>query len=161
MNEIIIRRYREQDIPQILSYVQECLIEDRGDKEYTNHYKDVDFDRQKVHNTFIHRINDPDFFCNLIFADEDIVGGLCAYVAEPFFSSDRIAYDQLLYITPTFHNVKAVIRLFKSYIEWAERRNTIECRMCSSTGYNQEGFTKLCQRMGFTQFEVGFARRFI
>lgn len=158
--EIRIRRYNQQDIEPCLDHIENFLTEDRGKENYVNHYKAIDFDRQKMHNILNRRHNDIDFFCNLIFADEEIVGGLCAFVAEPIYSSDRIAYDQLVYVTPTFRNVKAVIRLLQTYIEWAQRRSVVECRLTSSTGFNQQGFTKLCQRMGFTQFEVGFVRRF-
>lgn len=157
---LTIRRYKKEDISKCLYHIEQFLNENRGDESYTNHYKDIDFNYEKMHNILTKRINDIDFFCNLIFDGNEIVGGLCAEVAEPIFSSERIAYDQLFYVTPSFHNGKAVIRLFQTYIEWAKRRNVVECRMCSSTGYNQEGFTKLCQHMGFTQFEVGFARRF-
>jgi len=160
MAKVVIKRYRIEDIEGILDHIHNFLVEDRGQEGYENHYKNIDFDRSKVYNTLINRVNDIDFFCNLIFLDQDIVGGLCAYVAEPFFSSERIAYDQIFYVTPTFANVPAVIRLLRTYVEWAEQRNVVECRMCSSTGYNQEAFTKLCQLNGFTKFEVGFARRF-
>lgn len=160
MTKIVIRRYRQEDIVPMIERVEDFLNENRGVEGYENHYKHIDFDKQKVYNTLESRINDPDFFASLIFCDEEIVGGLCAYIASPFYSSDRIAYDQIFYITPTFLSVKAVIRLLQTYTKWAQQRNAVECRMCSSTGFKQEAFTKLCQLNGFKQFEVGFARRF-
>ena len=160
MAQITIRRYTVQDIDKIITLIEDFLQEDRGDVSYENHYKSIDFDKQKVYSTLINRHNDPDFFCHVVLCDQEIVGGFCAYIAQPFFTTDRIAYDQLLYITPTFVNVRAVIRLIQKYVEWASQRNVVECRLCSSTGYNQEAFTKLCKYTGFKSFEIGFVRRF-
>ncbi len=136
------------------------MEENRGDDSYTNHCKAIDFDRTKVYNQLVSRVNDIEFFLNVIEEDGEIVGGMCAYTAAPFYSFRKVAYDQLVYVKPTYRSAKAVIRLIQSYIRWAERRDVVECRLCSSTGYKQESFTKLCQRLGFTQFEVGFSRRF-
>lgn len=160
MAKISIRRYTLEDIPRMLDLVEAFFNENRNSEEYTNHYKAIDFDRKKVYSILESRINDPDFFANLIYLDEEVVGGLCAYIATPFYSSDRIAYDQIFYITPTFTNVSAVIRLLRIYVKWAEQRKAVECRMCSSTKYKPEAFTKLCKLTGFEQFEIGFARRF-
>jgi hypothetical protein len=92
--------------------------------------------------------------------DENIVGGLCAELSTPVYSSDLIAYDQILYTVPDFNNVKALIALIKSYVKWAENIGAVEARLCSTTGYKQDGFTKLCNRFGFEQFGIDFARRF-
>lgn len=160
MSNIKIRRYTSADIEQCIVQVQQFLVEDRTNDGYENHYKNIDFDAKKVYKMLSQHVNDIDFFLNIITVDEEIVGGLCARVMSPFYSKDRIAYDQIFYITPEFKNLRAVMKLFKSYVEWASRRNVVECRMCSSTGFNQEGFTKLCQRLGFKQFEVGFSKGF-
>lgn len=160
MATICIKRYTIEDIDKIIHYAKEFVSNDRGKSDYECHFKNVDIDEEKVYNIFINRINDVDFFCNLIFYDQEIVGGLCADVAQPFFSSKRIAYDNFLYVTPTFVNVRAVTRLIQTYIDWAAQRDVVECRLCSSTGFNQKAFTKLCQLKGFKQFEIGFAKGF-
>ena len=159
MTQLILRRYKKEDIEQCIVQTQAFLIEQRKGK-YQNHYKELDLDTEKMYNGLVSRLNDPDFFLNIITADKEIVGGLCGYIASPMFSNHRIAYDQMFYITPKFKNLKAVMKLIQSYIYWAEQRDAVECRLCSSTGFNQQGFTKLCQRNNFTQFEVGFVRKF-
>lgn len=157
---VTIKRYTAQDIQQCIISVEKFLTEDRTQNGYENHYKKLDIDKQKMYNLLYSKLSDPDFFCMLVFEDSEIVGGLCAYIAQPIFSSDRIAYDQLFYMQPDFKNLKAVVRLLSKYVEWAKERGAIECRMCSSTGYNQQGFTKLCNRYGFKQFEIGFVKEF-
>ncbi len=160
MSKIIIRRYKKSDVSVLIDLIERFLLEARGKAEESNHYKDIDMDKEKVYTLLNRQITNKDFFLNVVTKDDEIVGGLCAYIAEPIFSSKKIAYDQIFYMVPEYSNLRCTIKLFKTYINWAERQGAIECRMCSSTKINQQGFTKLCTKMGFEQFEVGFARRF-
>lgn len=160
MSKIIIRRYKLQDIVTIVELIDRFLLESRGKNNESNHYKDIDMDKDKVYTLLNRQIKNQDFFLNVVIKDDEIVGGLCAFIAEPIFSSQRIAYDQIFYMVPEYSNLRCTLKLFKTYINWAKEREAIECRMCSSTKINQQGFTKLCTKMGFEQFEVGFARRF-
>lgn len=156
---IVIRRFKESDLEHALDVLQNFFDEDRG-IDYENHHKAIALDRKKMYNKLVLHLKDPDFFCSFIFQDEKIVGGLCASIDSPIYSSERIAYDHLFYVSPEFKHIPAVIRLLKEYMKWAERRNVLECHLCSSTLYKQDAFTKLCKKMGFNQFEIGFARRF-
>lgn len=158
MTKIIIRRYVRDDIPIIIQWIVTHITGDGRD--YDNYYKDLDVNEDKLYKYLIQHLHDPDCFGNLILKDEEIVGGLYAHISEPVFSSRRIAYDQMLYVVPTFHSVKAVLRLVQSYIDWSERRGAVECRLENSSGYNQRGFGALCKRLHFVHFREGYARRF-
>jgi hypothetical protein len=158
-NALLLRRYKRTDIPAMIAMVQASLIENRS-QAFDHHYKGLDFDAEKVYKVLDRNVHNKDFFCLLLVQSEEIVGGLAAEIAEPMFSSSRIAFDHFLYIHPDHTNLRAVVRMIKNYICWAEDNNAAECRLCSSIGYNHEGFTKLCKYLKFNQFEIGFARRF-
>lgn len=157
---IVIRRYVEEDIAQCIVSVQDFFENNRGDETYSNDQNHIDFSTEKLYKVLKSNVDNLDFFLNVITDNEKIVGGLCAFIGSPIFTDDRIAYDQILYTAVDFNNLKAVTRLISSYVEWAKRRGVKECRLCNSTGFNQRGFTTLCKRNGFKQFEVGFAKRF-
>jgi hypothetical protein len=160
MSKIILRRYQEKDIRDCVKKIQQFLTEDRGEESYTNHYKNFHFDVKKTERMLKRGLYNSKFFCHLIIKDEEIVGGLCANIGELSCFSDAVAYDELLYIVPEFKNLKALFKLIEEYCFWAQECGAIEARLCSSTGFNQEGFTKLCNKLNFHQFEIGFARRF-
>lgn len=153
----MIRRYREGDIPTCISHIQNYL-EGNTYTEGNDHYKGLDFSTSKMYKVLIDNLADVRFFCNLIIADENVVGGLCAYVAEPIFSNRTFAYDQFLYVVPEFKNYKAVFRLIKSYTDWAKRRDVAQCYLRTSTLYRSDSFAKLCKRLGFEKYEIGFAK---
>ena len=155
-----IRRYKQSDIETIIQHVKNFLSENRGDETYTNHFKSIDFDEARLYKKLNDNVYNVEFFLNIIEVNEEIVGGLCATVAQPIYSNQTIAYDQLLYTTPHYNVVRAVTELINSYVEWSKRRGVFECRLCSSTGFKQDGFSILMKRAKFQQFEIGFAKRF-
>lgn len=159
MAKIVLRNYDAQDISAMIELTAQFLSEDRGSEGYVNHFKALDFNPKKLQDALNRGLNNPHFFCSLITEDEEIVGGLCATIGAPFYSSDLIAYDEIFYIRPDFTNLKAVFRLVGRYVNWARDTGAVECRLCSSTGFNQHGFTILCKRLGFSQFEIGFMRK--
>ena len=154
-----IRRYNLDDIPQMINHVSNFLTENRG-KDYQNHFASIDFAPDKLYEVLKSNVNNIEFFTNLIIADGEVVGGLCAIVAAPIYSNQKIAYDQLLYVTPRYNVVRAVRELIKSYVEWAERRGVHHCRLASSTGFNTKAFGMLCKRSGFIENETGYMRKF-
>ena len=152
-----IRDYKQEDIPTLVEGIGDYLSGETY-AEGNTAFKGLAYDHEKMYKTLNEHLSNVDFFCKLIIADEEIVGGLCAYVATPIFSSDRFAYDQLLYVLPKFKDNTAVIRLIQSYTEWAKSRKVKQCYLRTSTLYKETGFTKLCQRLGFSHYETGFAK---
>lgn len=153
-----IRRYSVEDIEAILNHLEQFFNENRG-QDYENHYKHIDFDREKLYNHLKMNVNNVRFFLNVIEVDEEIVGGLCASVMRPFYSSDLIAYDQIIYTVPSYNVVSAVQELIKSYIRWSERRGAVECRLCSTTGFKERAFAALAKRNKFVPIGTDYARR--
>lgn len=153
-SKVVIRRYTEKDIKRCVAGVAEYI---RDGKYGNDYYKGLAFDVDKLRRVLEIHIDDVNFFCNIIVKDDEPVGGMCAYVATPIFSSERFAYDQFLYVLPTFKHLTAVPRLVKSYIAWSKRRNVRFCYLRTSTLYRADSFAKLCKRLGFNHYETGFA----
>lgn len=155
--KLVLRRYKEEDIKQCIVHVKRYT---NGEiySEGNSHYKGLDFDEEKMYKVLSSHVNDVNFFCDIIVADTEIVGGLCAYVATPIFSSETFAYDQFFCVSPDIKHSTAALRLIKSYIKWSERRKVKQCYLRTSTLYNETGFTKLCKKLGFEHYETGFAK---
>ena len=119
--------------------------------DFDNNYAGLDIDSEKLYNTLVRRENDPSFHPDIVLHDGEIVGALCAEIGAPFYAKTRIAYDHILYIFPDFQHPKLIFRLINRYRDWAKGQGADKIILSSSTGHNFDGFTKLCQRMGFEQ----------
>lgn len=157
---IVIRRYTEEDIPQMLSIIETFLAEDRF-MGYENHYKGIDFDKQKVYNILKSRIDDHSFFTNIVInEDGKILGGLCGQIVPYIFSRETVANEWLFYFDPKFTNLTVLFALIKSYVDWAERCGVREVQLCSSTGFKEKHFENLMTYIGFKPYMSGYSRRF-
>lgn len=155
---LLIRQYIRKDIEELLDEVGAYVKDETYNQETQDYFKGLDFSREKLYNFFIQHLHDKDVFVNLIFEDEKIVGGLCAYIASPIFSTTTYAYDQLLYVKPGFSHPTAIITVIKRYEKWAKARGASVCYLRTSTLYRLEEFTKLCNKLGYKHFETGFAK---
>ncbi len=134
------------------------FLDDTRDGE--NYFKGVAIDKKKLYNLLEGNERNILFFCNVIEDDKgEIQGCLTAFVMELIFSKECIAADQVLFVSPDYNKPKAVSELIKTYIEWAERRNVRDVYLRNSTGIKQKEFGLFCERLGFTQFEVGYSKR--
>lgn len=154
---VTIRRYEQSDIGVLLDLIEEFLYQSR--EGAINHFSYVDFDRSKVYDILNRRLQDKDFFCSVVVKDGTIVGGLAGSVDELVFSRQLIAVEWLLYFSPQFSSVKAVLRLVTSFVTWAKSRNAVEVQIANSSGYKQEKFAGLMKLAGFTQSMIGFNKR--
>lgn len=156
----VIRRYTEKDIPEMIRCVQ-LFLEEQRTQDQRNHFFGIDLDEEKVYKWLKLHVNDVCFFTNIVIDEnEEIIGGLCGQVVEYIFSRDLVAIDHLLWFNKEKSNLRALLALIKSYVDWAERRGVREVQLRTSTGYKQQGFYNLVTRQGFEQFGVGFSRRF-
>lgn len=154
-----IRRYRHTDIPAMVTMVQQFLLHQIGDQ--TNYFADIDFDERKVYDLLRSNVHNPDFFCNVVLDDADIVvGGMAGQIVEFIFSRDKVAKDLILFMSPEIRSPKLVIRLVKTYVTWAQKLGAREVQFSNSTGFKQEAFGALAKMLKFQQFEIGFSRRF-
>lgn len=160
MSGLVIRRYTKADIPQMVCLVKQFLLEERV-FGYQNHFYGIEFNSERIINVLLNGLNTPDeFFTNIVINNDGvIVGGLTAIIVPFIFSDERVAKDYLLYFIPEFSNTKALFALINSYVKWAQSNNVREVQLASSTGFKEEKFNKLMEKLNFRQFEVGYARR--
>lgn len=153
----VIRPYRVTDIRGILLCLERFLHDQRTQQSYTNHYNKFDFNTEKVYNMLMKRVDDPKFFLDIIEEPgPQIRGGLCGEIMPLIFSDELIAYDHILYIDPGFKNNKALLRMILRYKTWAKDEGAVAWRLCSTTGFKQEQFAKLCQKLKMKQIGIDF-----
>ncbi len=151
-----IRRYQLADIDKLIALLEEFFNESR-DTDYQNSYYGLDFDKEKVYNLLKSNEKNIRFFGNVIEDDDgEIVGGCFATLAQFIFSQEVVADEKILYIKSGYNNVTALLKLLKSYITWANNRGVKRIQIGTSTGYKQDKFGKLLERLGFEQFAVGY-----
>lgn len=153
----MIRRFRTEDIPEMLDVIHEFLGK-------SGNYKRIKFHRDKVRYMLSQNVNNSRFFCNvgveMVNDDEKIIGGLCAQVFEYSFSKEIYTADHLFYITEDRRGLRLATDLVEGYVEWAKKRGARECRLANSTGYKVEAYGKLCERLGFENLGPMYQMRF-
>lgn len=146
---MIIRRYQKQDVPTLLQMLKKAIPESR--------YAGVPIDDKMVVDTLMGNVNNSQYFCNVIEADNgELVGILLASVVRYPFSRYVFASDQITYIDPEHRNLKAITELVGSYVEWGKERGVMEVRWSQSTAEKTESFKKLAERLGFKHIGAHF-----
>ena len=139
-----LRRYRESDIPEILTRLEEYLS--------STHYRRIPFSKKRL--TQLLKANTRnDLFFGHIAVDEDgkIVGGLTAYLVQYIFADEVFADEMCFFILPEYRSLKLAREFIKSYVEWAKRRNAKEIRMTTTSGLQSEEYAKFLEAMGFAK----------
>lgn len=157
---VTMRRYNADDIDFMLDRIGEFLNHDRF-MGFENHFKGVEFNRDKMKAKLIANVDNPKFFANLIFNDDGVlVAGLCGEICEYIFSSDILAVDYLFYFAPEFTNLQTLFAIIRAYVDWAEAHKVREVQLSSSTWFKQGKFEKLMRYIHFKPFMAGYSRRF-
>lgn len=96
---------------------------------------------------------DSPWTCIVAEDHNEVIGMIVAYTSEFPFSSDIIASDFVLYVTPTHRGTTAAFRLVQAYEAWAKHKGACLASLGVSTGVNQASTAKLYERLGYN--EVG------
>jgi len=81
--------------------------------------------------------------------DDKLVGGIVGYIARPYFTLDRVAYEHALYIAPDFRRGPLAMALVQTFVKWAESQNARQIRPATSTGEIGKGAALLYRAAGF------------
>ena len=108
------------------------------------------FARNKLKDLLVGNVKNTQFFCNIAFEDEKIIGGLCAGIRSYIHSYDVFASDHFLFIVPEKRSILLATDLVAGYVDWARERKVREVLLSNFTGIKDEGFGKLAGRLGFT-----------
>lgn len=140
---MIIRRYTSDDVPILVDIVENHLQE--------TIYKDMKFNGLKLREMLNSNVTNLLVFCNIVIKDEKVVGGILAFVRQPYFSDEVNAYDHFFYVHKDHRTARVVTGLVASYVEWAKARKVRRVFLSNSMGTRIDEFAKLCNRLGFKQ----------
>jgi L-amino acid N-acyltransferase YncA len=140
---MIQRKYKADDIQQMISILENDLK--------TTTYKNVEFSRTKMQDLLIGNMFNDEVFCEVIEEDGEIIGGMFANVASPFFTHERFAYDHFLYVKEGKRNIRMATGLVAAYVKWAKTQKVRRISLSNSMGKNVETFARLAKMLGFEQ----------
>ena len=89
--------------------------------------------------------------------DKDkFIGMLGAGIGEPDFSSDKIAYDYLVYVIPSYRGTRLAERMIKVYILWAREMGVKEgnINIGINVGVNTDRTERFYRKLGFVRSGV-------
>ena len=77
----------------------------------------------------------------------EIVGAMLGDIVEPWFSSDRIGIEYIVYVEPGHRSGKEIVQLIGRWINWCKENNVKQIRPQISSG--NLGASRLYEAMGF------------
>lgn len=143
---IVIRRYTEEDISNLVLYIGAHLAS-------SPNYAHMGYSKFKMAKFLQNNLTNSFMFCNLATQDGNILAGLCAKANQFLFSEEVIVEDLLLYHRPEYRAVRCIDGLIKSFVEWAKDRYPKRIFLRQTTNLNNDAFARLVGRHGFR--EVG------
>jgi GNAT superfamily N-acetyltransferase len=78
-----------------------------------------------------------------------VVGFMLAMIGSPYFTSDKVANEILLYVDPASRGGRGGYRLIKAYREEAIRLGAKHISLCNSTNIDSNRVSALYTHMGF------------
>ena len=78
-----------------------------------------------------------------------IIGTMWGYLAEYFFSEERMATDVLLYVSPEHRRGRTARRLAEAFEQWGAERGALNIQPGVSTCVNNTGCARFYERMGY------------
>lgn len=135
-----IRQIEYHDI----DFIIECLYALRVESPF---YRDRSSDEDHTRKWLTAMISSEDFI-GIIDPNKGLMLG-CA--AETWYSPDRNAYEELLYIKPEMRGGTSAARLIRRFCEMSKNRNCLKCIAAVATHINADRTETLYKRLGFTQ----------
>lgn len=78
----------------------------------------------------------------------ELVGMMVASVFEPWYSQEKMAVEELLYVKPEYRGGRAAFMLVREFVTWAGRSGAKHIRAGASTGTG-DAAEKLYRHFGF------------
>lgn len=147
---MIIRKATEADLFPI------CNLMLAGVEEIPQ-YADVEINKGKGAYELRAMIADPNAIVLVSVKDDLVTGVIFGTVQSFWFSDEKFAHDQMLYVHHQHRTGSAGIKLLKGFIEAAKGKGAVRIFSGVTSGVNIEKASKLLDRLGFEQ--VGKAYR--
>jgi len=84
------------------------------------HFKDMDYDDEKVINLFMGILANENRCAFVVEKGEEIIGFFLGYIDTYYFGKDLTSYDLLLYVDQKHRGGRTGIKLLQCYIKWAK-----------------------------------------
>lgn len=133
----MIREASLSDIPALSVLAEEMLRE--------GSYATLSFDEEKLQDMLVGLIDAPNGFVCVYDRDGVVQGALIADLAAPWFSSDLVAQEHALYITPAARGGVAAMSLVGAFINWAVKGGAKQIRTGVSTGASGVAASRIYQ----------------
>lgn len=132
-----------EDLPALLDLA-------RAMHEESPRYRDIAFSAEKVGQLILQLHGHP-LTGTLLVADLDgeIIGTMWGYLAEYFFSEERMATDVLIYIAPAHRKGRTARRLVEAFETWGVSRGARNIQLGVSSGINNVGCARFFERIAY------------
>lgn len=140
---ITIRNMVEADAP-LVAMMAENLVNETG--LYGR------FSYQRMVNTLLATVYEPDNYLGLLAMDEDEpVGFMGAYIVSHFATDIQIAHDLSLYVRPEFRGRSdAASQMIAHYVAWATAQGADRITLANGAQVtNSRVYDRLMKRVGF------------
>lgn len=108
------------------------------------------FDKEKVAAWVIMHINRDDMAAWAVRDKKGlIVAAMFARVQEMFFSTDKEAIEDTLYVMPDYRGSLVATNLVKAYLEWAEEQGATRVAVGTSLGIDDARVASFYGKFGF------------
>lgn len=132
-----LRLIEEADIPAVLAAGREHIA--------SSNYAPMGFDDEKAA-VFIRHLMDTGLAAVAV-KDRQIVGGILGDVIEPWYSTNRMGCEYVLYVLPEHRGGRAALMLVQAWVKWCWAAGAKQIRPGVSTGCDAAGV--FYERLGF------------
>jgi GNAT superfamily N-acetyltransferase len=139
---MIIRPVEEKDIPEVIHLGG--LMHDESDMHI------LSYSPQKIADTVYSILDNPKTMMGIVAREKNImVGMFSAYIGQPVYSEDYMAWDIICYVLPEFRGSRAFIWLIRAYKKWAESTLAKMIFLTHSSGVKPMETMEMYKRLGF------------
>lgn len=137
------RRPVPADLPQIMRLAREMHAE--------TSFRTLTFDEAKAATEVMSNIMNPDVFACVAEDRGQIVGIVSAFLSQPYFSQDIVAYDHIWYVGKEARGTFVGPRLLKLLAEWAGLCRAKAVFVTLGSDVSQERVGKMVERLGYSR----------
>lgn len=132
-----LRLIEEADIPEVLAAGREHIA--------SSNYAPMGFDDEKAAGFIRHLIVNG--LAVVAVEEGQITGGILGDVIEPWYSTNRMGVEHVLYVLPQHRGGRAALMLVRAWVKWCLDSGATQIRPGVSTGC--EAAEAFYERLGF------------
>ena len=116
-----VREATSNDVPRLYDLMLEVFQESAQPGQSVNHAKGLDY--------LYHYLDNPHAWRTIFVAEQDgvVVGLLKCFVSQYWYSDDKRAVHEIVYVTKEHRNSDVAAKLFTTFEEWGRSNGAIFC----------------------------------